>query len=259
MWLSSPTYRKHLRENLAAAFPDAPRPLARAAIANAGLAAAELPRVWCASREETLALVREVSGWELVEAARARGHGIVFLTPHLGCFEISARYYACFAPITVLYRPPRSRVLAGLIETLRGSANLRLARADLGGVRALVRALGRAEAIGMLPDQVPGAGEGVWAGFFGRPAYTMTLAARLASGGAPLLLARAERLPAGSGFRLSIAEPPPLPEGSAQLRAAAMNRMIEESIRSRPEQYLWGYNRYKRPAGAPPPRDEPAC
>lgn len=253
VWLSSPTYRRHLRENLAAAFPDAPAGLARSAIAHAGRAIAELPRVWRGPREDTLALVREVIGWDLVEAARRRGEGIVFLTPHLGCFEISARYYACFAPITVLYRPPKRRALARLVEQARAGGNLRLARADLGGVRELLRALKRHEAIGMLPDQVPGGGEGVWAEFFNRPAYTMTLAARLAAVGATLLLAHAERLPAGAGFRLALRAPGPLPPGPPAVQAAAINRMLESLIRSCPQQYLWGYNRYKRPAGAPEP------
>ena len=62
----------------------------------------------------------------------------------------------------------------------RGRGNVRLAPADLKGVRELFAALRRGEAVGFLPDQVPGEGEGEWAEFFGRPAYTMTLAARLA-------------------------------------------------------------------------------
>ncbi|PIV75438.1 MAG: lipid A biosynthesis acyltransferase, partial [Rhodocyclales bacterium CG17_big_fil_post_rev_8_21_14_2_50_68_7] len=147
----------------------------------------------------------------------------------------------------------KRRALARLVEQARAGGNLRLARADLGGVRELLRALKRHEAIGMLPDQVPGGGEGVWAEFFNRPAYTMTLAARLAAVGATLLLAHAERLPAGAGFRLALRAPGPLPPGPPAVQAAAINRMLESLIRSCPQQYLWGYNRYKRPAGAPEP------
>ncbi len=260
VWLASPTYRRHVRENLGRAYPGCPGPILRAVIRHSGQAVAELPHVWSASRGETLALVREVIGWELVEAARSRGEPIVFLTPHLGCFEITARYYAQFAPITVLYRPPRQAWLARLVEQVRATGNLRLARADVGGVRALVRALKRHEAVGMLPDQVPGNGEGVWAGFFGRPAYTMTLPGRLAgSSRARILLAYAQRLPAGAGFRLHLSAAGALPGGAGAEQAGAINRMLEGLIRLCPEQYLWGYNRYKRPAGAASVPDERAC
>jgi KDO2-lipid IV(A) lauroyltransferase len=124
--------------------------------------------------------------------------------------------------------------------------------ADLGGVRSLYRALRRGEAIGMLPDQVPGVGEGEWAPFFGRLAYTMTLAMRMAeSVKCPVLIAYAERLPQGRGFHIHIdALAAPL-EGETS--AARMNRALETLIRRCPAQYLWAYNRYKVPAGVAAP------
>lgn len=249
----SPTYRRHLRQNLATAgYHDAA--LRRAAVAQAGRMLLELPRVWLRPRSEAGELVVSVSGWQLVEAAWARGEGIIFLTPHLGCFEITARYYALFAPITVLYRPPKQAWLRPVIEAGRGGDNLHLAPADIGGVRSLMRALKRREAIGMLPDQVPGQGEGAWTDFFGRPAYTMTLAARLTQGGAArILFAYAERLDGGLGYHLRLLEADGEIAGSVAERAAAINRGIEAVIRRCPEQYLWGYNRYKVPAGAAPP------
>jgi KDO2-lipid IV(A) lauroyltransferase len=245
VWLASPTYRRHTRENLALAYPareaDAIR---RAAVAQAGRGVLELPRVWMRPQDEVARLVTRVSGWELVEAAWRRGEGILFLTPHLGCFEIAAQYYAAYAPITVLYRPPKQAWLAPLIGAGRGGANLHLAPADLAGVRMLLRALKRHEAVGMLPDQVPGRGEGLWAPFFGRPAYTMTLAA----GGT-----QAGRLPGGAGFHLRLSRPREDMAGSLEERVGRINRALEALIRLCPQQYLWGYNRYKAPHGSEPP------
>ncbi|MCX8016579.1 MAG: lysophospholipid acyltransferase family protein [Rhodocyclaceae bacterium] len=243
-YLLSPTYRRHLRENSALAGCEAARP---AAIAAAGKTLAELPWLWLRPQDEVVGHVVQVTGWELVEAAWQSGRGILFLTPHLGCFEISAQYYAAFRPITVLYRRPKQAWLAALVEQGRG-ANLKLAPADAGGVRRLVKALKNGEAIGMLPDQAPGAGEGEWAPFFGRPAYTMTLAARLAGSGATVLFAFAERLPYGAGFHLRLFAP-----AGPVATAADVNREIEALVRRCPAQYLWGYNRYKRPSGAPAP------
>lgn len=257
-WLTywaSPTYRRRLRSNLAQAFGEPlPKGLLASAVAGAGEQALELPWVWLRSEQEVLGAVVEVSGWACVEAAWAARQGILFLTPHLGCFEISAQYYASHRPITVLYRPPKRRELQPLIEAGRGKrAGMRLAPAELSGVRSLIRALRAGEAVGMLPDQVPGRGEGQWAPFFSRPAYTMTLAARLSEvPRTAVIFAWAERLPRGRGFHLRLRPPLESLQGDTAARVGQINRELEALIREAPGQYLWGYGRYKRPSGAPP-------
>jgi len=253
----SPTYRRHVRDNLAAAGLRDSR-TRRGAIAGAGKMLVELPMVWLRPRADVLALVRAVHGLELVEAARAAGKGIVFLTPHLGCFEITAQVAADRFPITVLYRPPKLAWLQPLIEEGRGQDNVRLASADLAGIRRMLAALHRREAVGILPDQVPGEGEGEWIEFFGKPAYTMTFAARLARrADSVCLLAFGERLERGAGYAVHV-RPLPAPEpGESGMRL--LNRAVESLIRERPEQYLWGYNRYKTPRSAQPREDTGAA
>lgn len=256
-WLS-PTYRRHLDRNLMAAMGGAvSEAVRRQAISEPGKTLMELPKIWCRPHEEVAARVVEVLGWEVIEAARREARGILFLTPHLGCFDISSQYVATRLPVTVLYRPPKQKWLRPLIEHGRARGDrLRLAPADLSGVRRLIAALRRGEAVGLLPDQAPGAGEGRWLPFFGQPAYTMTLAARLSETGAPVVLVFAERLPAGRGFRLHFRAPKTAPSGTTIERAIAINREIEALILECPQQYLWGYNRYKRPAGADAPPAE---
>jgi KDO2-lipid IV(A) lauroyltransferase len=253
MYGLSPTYRRHLRDNLAAAGYGKNAGAAavrRAAIAGAGRMLAELPAIWLRPGADVVALVRRIDGREHVDAALAAGKGIVFLTPHLGCFEIAAKIAADEFPITVLYRAPKLAWLQPVIEKGRGQDNVRLARADLSGVRELLAALARHEAVGILPDQVPGEGEGEWAEFFGKPAYTMTLGAKLAARpGSTCLLAFGERLPGGAGYVLHVRPLPAAAPGESQTRR--MNRALETLIRECPDQYLWGYNRYKRPKGAP--------
>jgi len=248
MYGLSPTYRRHLRENLErAGYRDAGT--RRAAIADAGRMLAELPAIWLRPHAEVIALVRAIDGREHVEAARASGNGIVFLTPHLGCFEIAAHVAASVFPITALYRPPKIAWLRTMIEQWRARDDMRLARADLAGVRQLIGVLARNEAVGILPDQVPGAGQGEWSDFFGKPAYTMTLAAKLAARpGCVCLLAYGERLPGGAGYVLHIRPLAALGPGQSPTRW--LNAAIESLIRESPAQYLWGYNRYKRPRGA---------
>ncbi|OGA45925.1 MAG: hypothetical protein A3F74_15615 [Betaproteobacteria bacterium RIFCSPLOWO2_12_FULL_62_58] len=111
------------------------------------------------------------------------------------------------------------------------------------------KALQRGEAVGLLPDQAPGVGEGAWAEFFGRPAYTMTLVGRLQkASGAAVVMVFAERLPHGRGYHLLFQSVP-----TGNLDEVALNRTIEALIRRCPAQYLWGYNRYKVPEGAEKP------
>ena len=253
-YLASPTYRRHTQENLALAYgPAEAKAILPAVVAHAGRGVLELPLVWLRERGEVAGLVRKVSGWDTVARAQARGEGILFLTPHLGCFDIIAQYLAVHMKLTVLYRPPKLAWLKPFMEEGRGGGDLHLAQADLSGVRLLLRALKRREAIGMLPDQVPGEGEGAWADFFGRKAFTMTLAARLTEvGKASVILTYAERLPHGAGFHVHFLPPQREIEGTLEQRVATLNLAIEALVRRCPEQYLWGYNRYKAPRGAPP-------
>ncbi len=249
----SPTYRRHLQDNFAlAGYRDAR--LRRTAIAEAGKMLLEAPKVWLRPRAESLALLREIDGLQHYEAARAAGKAVVFLTPHIGCFEICAQAFAERHPITVLFRPSKQTWLQPIIDRGRAQPGVSLASADLAGVRLLLAALKRRETVGILPDQVPGVGEGEWAEFFGRPAYTMTLAAKLARRpGVVCLLVVGERLARGAGYVLRIRPLPPALPGESGPRH--MNRAIEYVVRMAPQQYLWGYNRYKVPGGAtPPPR-----
>jgi len=248
-----PTYARLLRENLFASDVCADeaqcRPLLHQAISEAGKSAMELIAVWFGPDETVARMIVECQGWGIVEQAQAKGKGILFLTPHLGCFEITALFAARRMPLTILYRPPKQRWLEPLMTAGRSRLGAELAPTTLKGVRMLYKALSRGGAVGMLPDQAPGEGEGVWAEFFGRPAYTMTLVRRLQEkSGATVIMAFAERLTQGRGFRLYLRELP-----TDHFDEAALNRAVEEQVRRCPAQYLWGYNRYKVPAGVEPP------
>ena len=240
-FLASPTYRRRFLANAAQAgyaFSEL-----RDAVAQTGRAIGETPRLWFGEPAPVL-----WEGEEHLVAARGKGRGVVLLTPHLGCFEVTAQACAQKAPITVLYRPARKAWLRDLVDTARARPNLSTAPTTLAGVRQMLRVLKAGGTIGLLPDQVPPAGLGVWAPFFGRDAYTMTLPARLVQQtGATLLLIWGERLPHGKGFRVRV-----LPfDGELpldqQAAAAQVNAAMERLVRACPSQYLWGYARYKQP------------
>lgn len=247
-------YRQRLRANLrqsgVCADEAAYRRVLRAAVAEAGKGALELFAIWLSPTERLCRRVRSVEQFKLVEAARDAGRGVLFLTPHMGCFEITAVYAGhMLMPITVLYRRPRRAWLETLLYAGRARGRVSLAATDLGGVRRLLRALRAGEAVGLLPDQAPRFGEGVWAPFFGRPAFTMTLANRLRRAtGCATFMVFAERLARGQGYRVHVrAVPEELDD------EVGLNRAVEDTIRICPEQYLWGYDRYKIPPGVDPP------
>ncbi|MFO1340877.1 MAG: lysophospholipid acyltransferase family protein [Burkholderiaceae bacterium] len=253
-WAASPTYRRRLAANAALAGIGARD--RRRSVAEAGRMVAEVPWLWFMPVGDRLGeRVRWVDD-RLIRDAHAAGRGLVLLTPHLGSFEVAARSAAerFPQPITVLYRPARQAWLREMEATARARPNMATAPASLAGVRQMLRALRRGEIVGLLPDQVPPEGQGVWAPFFGQPAYTMTLAARLAQQtGADIGLVWCERLPGGRGFEVHVVPlDEPLPEDTgdeaSQLAAATViNRSMERAIRALPGQYLWGYHRYKSP------------
>jgi KDO2-lipid IV(A) lauroyltransferase len=241
-WLLSPGYRRRFGENARQAgygFAEV-----RAAVAEAGKLVAETPRLWFGRTPQV-----EWEHDELVSELRAQGRGIVFLTPHLGCFEVTAQAYAArFGAITVLYRPARKTWLQELVATSRNRPGMSAVPTTLAGVRQMLRALRAGEAVGLLPDQVPPRGLGVWAPFFGREAYTMTLPARLAQQtGAAVLLAWGERLPRGRGFRVRLQRLEGELARDPRAAAAQVNAAMERLVRAGPTQYLWGYARYKQP------------
>ncbi|MEP7259720.1 MAG: lysophospholipid acyltransferase family protein [Usitatibacter sp.] len=261
VYLLSPRYRRRIRENLAQSglYP-ASNEAGLAARENAGeigKGATEL--AWALFRsEEVPALVVKRIGWESVERLRAENRPIIFVTPHLGGYDIAGRYLWSQVPIMAMYRPHKIFWIDQLLREgrNRGAApdGSNVAPANMAGVRMILKHLRRGGCSVVLPDQVPGLGEGEWADFFGKPAYTMTLLGRLQeASGAAVVFCYAERLPHGEGYVLHI-EPyaGKLPEDRAQ-SAREVNAMVEKLVRSCPAQFLWGYNRYKRPAGAPPP------
>ncbi|CAM4043465.1 lysophospholipid acyltransferase family protein [Comamonas aquatilis] len=245
-WALSPTYRRRFAANAAQAGYDFAQ--VRAAVGHAGRMVFEMPRIWLGQ----LPQCRIVNG-ESAEKAYAQGKGIVFLTPHLGCFEMSVqaaarRWSAQHGDITVLYRPARQSWLAEILETARNRPGVQAVPTNLSGVRQMIKALRKGEAVGLLPDQVPPEGQGIWSPFFGRDAYTMTLAARLVlQTGAAVVVARCERLSWGRGFALYLEELPVPASQSLEATVQQINAAMEATIRQCPQQYLWGYGRYKQP------------
>ena len=251
VWAFSPGYRRQFRANVAQA--GLTFEAAKPAIAEAGRFVAELPRLWMRPPGQSCLEQVQLEGGVHAERAFDAGRGVIFFGPHCGSFELGPQalaelYGPRFGPITAIYRPARKPWLAALERLARNTPQLNVVPASLRGIRQMHKALKANQAVALLTDQVPPEGGGLWAPFFGKPAYTMTLAARLAlQSDAVLLPVSCERLPHGRGYSLKIW--PPVGGLKTDVLAAVtlINKAIEMIVLSQPGQYLWGYARYKTP------------
>lgn len=224
----------------------------RSSVSAAGKLVTELPWVWLRPYAQKASRIRW-EGAEVLEAALERGKGVILMTPHVGCFEVVPqafvhRFAPRFGAMTFLYRPSKLHWFGRMQRAAWSGPGMDPVPTTTAGVRLVLKALRQGRVTGLLPDQVPNAGFGVWAPFFGRRAYTMTLAARLAQQtGAELLMAWGDRLPCGRGYVVCI-EPLQLPlDRTAEETATALNQAMERLILRRPGMYLWSYARYKQP------------
>ena len=233
--------------------------LLRLSLMESGKSVLELGPLWFWPSERVIKLIAQPPpGEDALAAAVARKQGVILLTPHLGAWEMAGLYYSSRYPLTILYRPSRLAKFDLLSRQGRSRMGGQVVATDAQGLRALLQALHRGEALGILPDQDIGSDDGevvtsrVFAPFFGIAASTMTLVSRLTrKTSAEVFLTWAERLPDGQGYRLHLRTLPEIVDAATLTESvAALNRAVEAAVRTLPEQYLWAYRRFRtRPPG----------
>lgn len=212
----------------------------------------ELPYLWASRNSGKLQKIVKCDQWLLIDDALDLGRGVILISPHIGAFEMLGPFYTQRHKAAVIFKEPRMRWLKTLIEWIRLSPDLKMVPANQAGVKGLVRTLIKGQTIGFLPDQVPASGDGVYAPFFGKDAYTVTLVQRMQTiRNSPIFTVGLERLPKGKGYYFHIVPMKDLLSDEPELAAGQMNAELENMIRKMPMQYLWGYNRYKTPRQQP--------
>jgi KDO2-lipid IV(A) lauroyltransferase len=242
--------------NLAACYPARDpawrRRIARISLVETGKSLAEAPYLWRVPPARIASLVKETIGQSLMDEAIAKQRGVILAAPHHGCWELCGLYIATRYPITSLYRPPRMKDLEAVMRAGREHTGARLVPTDSRGVKSLIKALHQGQCVGILPDQVPNPGSGVYAPFFGISAYTMMLITRLAGKRqTPVIFMYAQRLRGGAGYRIHYRPADSeIYDPESAVAAAAVNLGVESMVRECPEQYAWSYKRFKdRPLG----------
>lgn len=212
----------------------------------------EMLRTWTHPACENLSRLSQRDGQALYDAALASGRGVIVAAPHFGNWELLNQWLAERGPVAIVYRPPESGVVDGFLQLARGIDNVHQVRAEGPAVRRLFKVLKDGGAVGILPDQQPKMGDGVFAPFFGIDALTMTLVNRLAERtGALVLYGWCERTGPDLQFALHVIPADPLVASADPVVAAtALNAGIERIARRDPSQYQWTYKRYSlRPPG----------
>ncbi len=256
LWLLGGRERQVALANLAFCFPDKDdrwrRRTGKAALMAMAEALLEAPRIWRMSPQEIRARLDNPDQLDEILSVHREGGGLVIAAPHLGSWEYVGAAIATGVPMTNMFRPPKYPRVGEYIRRARQQAGFALAPTDAGGVRQLSRTLARGDCVGILPDQEPDAGSGVFAPFFGRDAYTMMLLPRLVrKRRTPVLFVFAERLPGGRYRLHSRRGGEALYSDDIATACAAMNAEVEALIRLRLDQYNWNYKRFlTQPDGA---------
>ena len=243
--------RKVTEINLKVVYPDAPasqrQSLAKQSLQHSTATMLELGHAWMAPPEKVEASILAVHGRDKLDSARAEGRGVIVLAPHFGNWEVLNFWLSSHFPFTAMYEPPKIAGLEPIIRHGRERMGAKLVPTNPRGVAALLKALKRSEAIGILPDQEPDWGSGVFAPFYGRDAYTATLLPKLvARTQARVVTGVALRIP-GKGFEIHFLDADErVYSADDAASATGVNASVEASIALDPAQYQWEYKRYRK-------------
>ncbi len=243
--------REVTERNLTTVYPDLSnterQTLARQSLRHSTATMLELGHAWMAEPSKVEASILTVQGREKLDNARNEGRGVIVLAPHFGNWEVLNFWLSSHFPFTAMYEPPKITALDPVIRHGRERMGASLVPTNPRGVAALLKALKRSEAIGILPDQEPDWGSGVFAPFFGRDAYTATLLPKLvARTQARVVTGVALRIP-GKGFAIHFLDADErVYSPDDQTSATGVNASVEAAIDLEPAQYQWEYKRYRK-------------
>jgi Kdo2-lipid IVA lauroyltransferase/acyltransferase len=260
--LALPKLKKTAEFNLRLAFPEwtdgRRRSTLKKMTRNLGWMAAEFARMPSYTKENIESVVI-LDGHENFLAGHSRGKGVLYLTGHIGAWELSSFAHALYGfPLHYMARPLDNKPLDAMVNEYRGlSGNKPIFKNE--SARVMLRILKEAGTVGILADQNTMPGEGVFVDFFGTPACTTTGIARVA------LHTDAAVVPGYAywdenlrKYRLRFEPPVELVRTGDAERDIAENtqrfaKVIEEIVRKYPEQWVWIHARWKaRPNGEEP-------
>jgi KDO2-lipid IV(A) lauroyltransferase len=244
--------RRIVRINIGLCFPalsaSEQNKLVRKNLIETGKTIFDVGALWLRPGKSTLRLIKKVNDSALVDEALAAGKGVILASPHQGAWEAAGLYCTAHYGMSCTYKPLKMQQLDVLVTRARGRMGGHFIPTNAGGLRVLFKTLKQGDVVGMLPDQEPLDGTGVFAPFFGIPAYSMVFLGRLAAkSGAPIIFTWCERLSWGRGYQLYFRKAPASAHSADTLEATrANNQVVEDIAGTNLAQYQWSYRRFRR-------------
>jgi len=256
MWKLPNRSREVVRINQAKCFPElgaaAREALLGRTLKDIGKTFTESACAWIWPADKSLALVKEVEGLEVLEAALASGKGVVGITSHLGNWEVLNHFYCNQCKPIIFYRPPKQKAVDELLQQQRVQMGNRVAPSTKEGILSVIKEVRRGGAVGIPADPEPSEGSGIFVPFLGVQALTSKFVPNMLAGHKAVgVFLHAIRLDDGSGFKVILeAAPEEMYSKDPEVGVAAMSRVLESYVRRWPSQYMWSMKRFKkRPEG----------
>ena len=206
---------------------------------------------WQRPATKCMELALQRSNFEQVLAAIKHGP-VLFLTPHIGNFEIGIKATSAIVTdsvFNILYKPSKDPVFNAIMLGGRTEANINPVPTTRHGVVQLLRALKSGGIAGILPDNVASGGDGVWVDFFGKKVYATTLTAKFILFPSVTTFFTST-LRVKEGFVIDYI--PYVPQTTeVALIVQDLYKMLEVMVLETPTQYYWSYDRFRVPAHAP--------
>lgn len=256
LWLTPNKLKRISLRHLELCFPQWPAPqrrrVARRSLIESAKAVTEAPAIWFGASRRLARWLDDEAAKTQLRTLLAAGKGAIWLTPHMGAWELAGQFIASVGDLTLLYKPQKGASDAVILEGRARTPRAHPVPTSAFGVKELLSALRRGEMIGILPDHDPPESSSTrFAPLFGMPANTMDLVGKLAARmHAPVWLIVAERLPWARGFRFHL-QPVSPDIADPEIGTTVLNQALENCITRFPQQYWWSYKRYRRrPPGA---------
>lgn len=206
---------------------------------------------WCRSTKYNASLIKYSGHFDEVTKAISSGKPVVFLTPHLGNFEIALKMTAYHFPHTkfsVLYKPSKLKWFDQLMAEGRNEENIKAVPTSFSGVSHLLKVLKNNGCIGILPDSVASGGDGAWVDFMGQKVFATTLSAKMCLfEDASIFIVSSARIK--GGFDLDFMPFKPTSNDYAKT-TQEIYTVIEKMVLQTPTQYYWSYDRFRTPKHA---------
>ena len=222
--------------------------LANQAIRNQTLNMAESLKSWAMPPQWAIKQIHAVHNQEILTQALANPNGMLAIVPHLGTWEMMNAWLNQFGSPTIMYKPVKGEKANQFVLQGRQRLNATLVPTDGSGVKAIFKTLKDGGFSIILPDHVPDLSGGVVVPFFGIPTLSSTLAPKLASKTHCALVGlTCVRRDDGQGFDIYCdkLDNPALYDKNIEIATSALNDEIKTMTNRFPNQYMWGYKRFK--------------